>query len=152
LENKVLGLATYIDHLAASRQERFNTVLSFQVWMEGKGFHRDVGGTHGGSPIMRKLTRHGLSRAGHQTIIAIGRRGGNPPTFTDLQAVVSCITRADAETHYKPVFGVMWLSNQIVAARHVRLVASTASNLAFARHEMNRDKIEAEVRSMLDEL
>lgn len=148
----MIGLETYLDHLGPSGKASFDSLMKFQVWMHGRGFHHDVGGTHPGSPIVRKLERHVRSRTGKHDIIAIGGWYGDPPQIVELHAVVSCITEQGSKRHYKPIFGILWLSNHIIAARHTRLVMNLRSARQYRRDEARGPQLEAEVKAMLDEL
>lgn len=148
----MIGLETYLDHLPNRLKKSFDSRQAFQIWMEGKGFHRDVGGTHGGSSIMRKLERHAGGRPYAQTILVIGPAGGEPSTIVTLRAVVSRVVERGGGTSYKPVHGTGWLAKHIILARHVRLVMSVRAAKAHRRGRAEVPQAQAEVDDMLANL
>lgn len=148
----MIGLETYIDHLGMSIKQEFDRLVDFRSWMVGSGFDRDIGGIQAGSPIMRKLESHALSRPGKQVFIVIGPKGGHPPVIVELRAIVSCITGSDNKRHFKPIHGLLWLSNHIITARHARLVLNIQAAKQYRRDKKNSPRLEAEVREMIDEL
>ena len=148
----MIGLETYLNHLAKNNRKTLNDYQEFQIWMEGRGFYRDVGGVHMSSTIMRSIQKHARGRDGKQAIIVVGGAAGDPSTIVRLRAIVSEFTESGGSKSNKPVHGIAWLTRHIILARHVRLVMSVRAARQYRRDKANSPEIEEEVRDMLAEL